>query len=114
MPAPIKPSATFKETLSHLPSIEGVERVDLVDSKETIVATIENQPGKQGSLAVYHYLKQQFDNLGAEAAKAGLALFGEHVEDARSRPGAHPNVDRLIEIAEGGESLAIEVVPRQG
>lgn len=114
MPAPIQPSATFKETLSYLPSIEGVERVDLVDARGTIVATIENQPGKQGSLAVYQYLKQQFGKLDAEGAEAGLALFGEHVEDARSRPGAHPNIDRLIEIAEGGESLAIEVVARQG
>jgi hypothetical protein len=32
------------------------------------------------------------------------------VPDARNRPGAHPNVDRLIAIADGGEALTIAVI----
>lgn len=113
MPAPIQPSATFKENLSQLPSIDGVARIDLVSSDGTVVATIENQPGKQGSLAVYQYLKQQFGTLDADAARAGMAVFAEHVADAQSRPGAHPNVDRLLEIASGADPLAIEVIAAQ-
>lgn len=87
-----------------------MQRIDLIDGNGAVVATIENQPGKQGSLAVYQYLKQAFDLLDEAAAKHGLAVFAEHTADARNRPGAHPNVDRLLEIAAGGGPLQIEVV----
>ncbi|MGR5559990.1 DUF2322 family protein, partial [Vibrio fortis] len=32
--------------------------------------------------------------------------------DARNRPGAHPNVDRLLAIVAGGEALQINVIAR--
>jgi hypothetical protein len=106
----IQPSNVFKDNLAQLPAIEGIERIDLVDGKGAVVASIENKPGKHGSLAVYHYLLQAFGTLDAEAAKHGLAVFAEHTADARNRPGAHPNVDRLLAIAAGGEALRIDVV----
>jgi hypothetical protein len=107
----IQPSATFKDNLQLLPPVDGLHRIDLVDEKGVVVASIENQPGKQGSLAVYQYLKQCFGSLDATAAEHGLAVFAEHTADARNRPGAHPNVDRLLAIAAGGVPLSIEVVP---
>ncbi|KAK0346990.1 MAG: DUF2322 family protein [Pseudomonadota bacterium] len=106
----IQPGATFKDNLQLLPPIDGITRIDLKDSTGTVVASIENQPGKQGSLAVYHYLQQVFGTLDAAAAEHGLAVFAEHTADARNRPGAHPNVDRLIAIVDGGDVLAIGVV----
>ena len=106
----IQSSVTFKDNLQQLPSIDGVQRIDLVDGQGAVVASIENQPGKQGSLAVYQYLKQVFDILDAKAAEHGLVVFAEHTEDARNRPGAHPNIDRLLEIATGGTPLRIEVI----
>jgi len=106
----IQPSNVFKDNLAQLPGIDGIERIDLVDGKGAVVASIENKPGKQGSVAVYHYLKQTFGALDAKAAEHGLAVFGEHTADARNRPGAHPNVDRLLEIAGGGEALRIDVI----
>lgn len=106
----IQPSNVFKDNLAQLPGIEGIERIDLVDGKGTVVASIENKPGKQGSVAVYHYLKQAFGALDAKAAEHGLAVFGEHTADARNRPGAHPNVDRLLDIVNGGEALRIDVI----
>ena len=114
MPAMIQPGATFKDNLQHLPPIDGVQRIDLVDGTGAVVASIENQPGKQGSLAVYQYLKQCFDTLDAKAAEHGLVVFGEHTADARSRPGAHPNVDHLLAIAAGGAPLNIEVIAASG
>jgi hypothetical protein len=110
MLAVIQLSAAFKENLQQLPSIDGVQRIDLVDGKGTVLASIENQPGKQGSLAVYQYLKQAFGTLDAKAAEHGLAVFAEHTADARNRPGAHPNVDRLLAIAAGGTALRIEII----
>lgn len=106
----IHPEATFKANLKQLPPVDGVDRIDLVDTAGVVVASIENQPGKQGSLAVYQYLKQSFGGLDAEAAEHGLAVFAEHTDDARNRPGAHPNVDRLLAIAAGGDPLTIEVI----
>lgn len=106
----IEPTQLFKDNLAQLPSIDAVQRIDLVDDKGTVVATIENQPGKQGSLAVYHYLRQAFGKLDGKAAEHGLAIFAEHTADARNRPGAHPNVDRLFEVAQGGQTLRIEVI----
>ncbi|RZK00542.1 MAG: DUF2322 family protein [Novosphingobium sp.] len=110
MPATIEPTASFKDNLAQLPSIEGIARIDLVDEAGAVVASIENQAGKQGSLAVYRYLKEHFASLDAQAADHGLAVFAEHTADARNRPGAHPNVDRLIAIVEGAAPLSIELV----
>jgi hypothetical protein len=110
MPAMIHPGATFKDNLQQLPSIDGVQRIDLIDEAGAVVASIENQPGKQGSVAVYQYLKQVFDILDANAAEHGLAIFAEHTADAHNRPGAHPNVNRLLAIVAGGRPLRIECI----
>lgn len=84
----IQPTHVFKDNLAQLPAIDGIERIDLVDAKGAVVASIENMPGKQGSLAVYHYLQQAFGALDAKAAEHGLAVFAEHTADARNRPGS--------------------------
>ena len=114
MLARIQPGATFKDNLQQLPPVDGVERIDLVDTHGAVVASIENQPGKQGSLAVYQYLEQAFGGLDAQAAGHGLDVFAEHTADARNRPGAHPNVDRLLAIAAGGAPLRIDVIAADG
>lgn len=110
MLAKIQLGATFKANLGLLPPVDGVGRIDLADGNGAVVASIENQPGKQGSLAVYQYLKQAFGTLDAQAAEHGLAVFAEHTADARNRPGAHPNIDRLLAIVAGGSPLQIEVI----
>jgi len=114
MVATIQPGAAFRDTLQQLPSVEAVQRIDLLDDAGAVIASIPNEPGKQGSLAVYQYLKQAFGRLDAGAAEHGLALFGEHKADAIQRPGAHPNIDRLLGIADGDAPLRLEVVPAHG
>ncbi len=110
MLAMIKPGTTFKDNLQQLPSIDGVQRIDLVNEAGTVIASIPNEPGKQGSLAVYQYLYRTFGALDGQAAQHGLEVFAEHTADARNRPGAHPNVDHLLAIAAGGAPLRIEVI----
>jgi hypothetical protein len=105
----IQPTASFKQNLQLLPSIEGVSRIDLLDDAGASVASIENLPGKQGSLAVYSYLAQCFETLNAEAAAHGVVFFAEHTEDAKQRPGAHPNIDHLLAIIAGAAPLSIKV-----
>jgi hypothetical protein len=107
----IQPGPAFKDNLRQLPPIDGIAAIDLIDDKGNVVASIENQPGKQGSVAVYNYLSRAFGTLDAKAAEHGLAIFGEHTADARNRPGAHPNVDRLLAIAAGGDALRIDIKP---
>ncbi|WP_338422093.1 DUF2322 family protein [Acetobacter sicerae] len=58
-------------------------------------------------MAVYQYLGRAFGVL--DAAAHGLAVFGEHMADARNRPEAHPNIDRLLEIVVGGGSYVLSV-----
>nr|WKF61964.1 hypothetical protein HUO10_006496 [Paraburkholderia busanensis] len=106
----IQPSNVFKDNLAQMPAIDGIARIDLVGGNGAVLASIENKPGKQGSLALYNYLHQTFGTLDAKAAEHGLALFAEHTADARNRPGAHPNVDLLLAIVAGGEPLRIDVV----
>lgn len=105
----IEAGPSFKDNLQQLPPINGIKRIDLCDGNGEVVASIENQPGKQGSVAVYQYLQQVFGALDAQAAEHGLLVFAEHTIDARNRAGAHPNVDRLLEIAAGGPVLQIKI-----
>lgn len=106
----IQPNSSFKDNLQLLPSIENLTRIDLTNSAGEVVASIENQPGKQGSLVVYQYLKQSFGVIDAKAATHGIAVFAEHTADAKNRPGAHPNIDHLLDIIEGGAALNVELI----
>lgn len=106
----IVPTASFAKNLQLLPPIENLVRVELTDPTGDIVATIENQPGKQGALAVYQYLGQNFDLVNSDAATHALAVFAEHTEDAKNRPGAHPNIDRLFAIIGGAAPLGVRLV----
>lgn len=108
----IQPTTSFKDNLRLLPSIDGLARINLADPTGAIIATIENQPGKQGSLAVYQYIQQFFGILDKQAASHALEIFAEHTEDARNRPGAHPNIDRLLDIIGGSTPLNIQLIAR--
>ncbi len=105
----IQSTASFKDNLALLPSVEAIARIDLIDPNGTTVASIANEAGKQGSLAVYQYLAQNFSLLDATAATHALGVFAEHTADAKARPGAHPNIDRLLEIIGGASPLTIKV-----
>jgi len=106
----ITPAPAFKENLQQLPSIDGLLRIELVDAEGAVVTTIENLPGKQGSLSVYQYLHTAIGRIDAKAAVHGLAIFGEHTEDAKNRPGAHPNIDLLLDIVANDTALTARLV----
>ena len=106
----IEPTASFKDNLQLLPSAENLVRIELTDPSGDVVASIENQPGKQGSLVVYQYLGQTFGLIDAKAASHGVEVFAEHTADAKNNRGAHPNIDRLFDIIEGGPALNVRLV----
>ncbi len=99
---------SFAENLKKLPGISHLAAINLIDKDENVVATIENKAGSQGSLAVYNHLAQTYGSINVDAAKKGLEIFAEHAEDERSNPGKHPNIARLIAIADGSPGLRVK------
>ena len=90
----------FADTLASLPAADHLRGLDIVDAAGSVVHHIPAAPGKMGSLRVYAALAQRFGGaLDAAAVAQGLQWFAEHVADARARPGAHPNIDLLLDAA---------------
>lgn len=101
--------STFNENLAGLPGIEGIARIELL-SGNTVIATIENKAGSQGSLRVYRHLADKHGAITPAAAQEGLDLYAEHTADARNNPGKHPNIDRLFDLVKNSATLTVQVV----
>ena len=87
----------FKETLDTLPPADQLRGLDIVDAQGAVVHHIPAAPGKMGSLRVYNALAERFGGaLNPESVAQGLIWFAEHVPDAQAHPGAHPNIDLLL------------------
>lgn len=100
----------FAENLKALPGVSHLSAIELLDAEGQVVSTIEHKPGQVGSLAVYNHLGQTFGAITAEAAKKGLELYAEHTADAQAHPGKHPNIDRLLALAQEGGTLRVRHV----
>lgn len=100
----------FADNLKQLPSISHLSELQLLDASGAVVATIENKPGKAGSLALFAALAAKHGGINVAAAKEGIELFAEHTADARANPGKHPNVDRLFEVVATGRGYAVKLV----
>lgn len=94
---------SFAEVLAGLPAVDHLAAIELT-GPDGETATVENKPGSQGSLKVYHYLLEKFGSLDVKAANAGLIMYAEHTMDARANPGKHPNIDRLLAIVADGRA----------
>ncbi len=93
----------FAEILATLESADHLTKLELRTPDGQLAAAIENKPGSQGSLKVYHHLYKKYGAITPEAAQDGLELYAEHTADARANPGKHPNIDRLLDlIAQNG------------
>lgn len=100
----------FADNLKQLPSIAHLAALNLVDAAGNTVASIENKPGKAGSLAVYAALAAKHGAINVAAAEDGLALFAEHTDSARAHPGSHPNIDRLLDVIASGQGYTVQLV----
>jgi hypothetical protein len=98
----------FAENLKKLPGVSHLAALLLLDAAGNEVARIENKQGSAGSVAVYNHLAQTYGSLTQEAARKGLEIYAEHTDDARLNSGKHPNIDRLLSIAEGAPVLRIK------
>lgn len=102
---------TFAEHLKQLPPVSHLAALQLIDAQGLVAATIENKPGKAGSLAVYHALAAKHGGINVAAAEEGLTLFAEHTASARQHPGSHPNIDRLLEVLACGQGYCVRLIP---
>ena len=99
----------FADKLKTLPGVSHLAALQLLDAAGEVVATIENKPGQAGSLAVYNHLGQLHGAITPEAAAQGIEIYAEHSEDARLNPGKHPNIDRLVQWAQGSASYEVRL-----
>ena len=100
----------FSDVLLTLDSADEVRCIELYYENGKPAGAIENKPGSQGSVKVFHHLYKMFGGITLDAAVEGLALYAEHTEDAENCPGKHPNVDRLINVLENEEPLTVKVI----
>jgi len=103
---------SFADNLQQLPTVDHLEQLDVLDEQGRCLTSIPNQPGKAGSLAVYHALWLRHGKLDANAAAEGLTLFAEHTSKAREHPGQHPNIDRLLELIGTTRVWQVRLTPR--
>lgn len=102
----------FSDRLQQLPSVAHIAALQLLTANGQPLATLENKPGQAGSVAVYHALAALYGGtLTPAAATLGLEWYAEHTTDAAAHPGKHPNIDRLLALAQGGEALQVLTVP---
>lgn len=100
----------FADNLKQLPSVSHLAALLLLDVAGNVVATIENKPGKVGSLTIYAALAVKHGGISVVAAHEGLAMFAEHTADARAHPGSHPNIDRLLTVIASGVGYGVRQV----
>lgn len=100
----------FADNIQQLPTIDHLSELQLIDASGTVTATVENKPGKAGSLRVYNALAAKHGSINVAAAQEGLVIFAEHTTDAQANPGKHPNIDRLLEVIASGQSYSVKLV----
>ena len=101
--------STFAENLKTIPTVENTVILRLYNEREDLVSIIPNIPGRQGSIRIFQHLADAKGQINFEAAKEGLRLFGENVEDAQKNPGKHQKLELLLGL-KNRETLRIESV----
>ena len=99
----------FSDVLLTIDNTDHVQRIELYHEDGSAAGVIENKPGSQGSVKVFHHLYKMFGCISLDAAVEGLSLYAEHTEDAENCPGKHPNVDKLIDVLENEAPLTVKV-----
>ena len=98
---------TFAENMKSMPDIDHVNGITLYED-QAIVGQIPNAEGKKNSLKIYcHLLGFVNGAISPDKAEEGLALYAEHVADAKVNPGKHPNIDILFDVLQGRKINAV-------
>jgi hypothetical protein len=101
----------FNDILLTLDYSDHIDRIEIY-RHNSLIGTIENKPGSQGSIKVYQHLWKLFGAITLDAAIEGLDLYSEHTEDAQKNPGKHPNIDRLLSVMEDEQPLDLKIIKK--
>ena len=99
----------FEENLKILPTADKTVLLRLYNQRNELVSIIPNIPGRQGSVRVFKHIADKKGLIDFEAAKEGLRIFEEKIEDARNNPGKHQKLELLLGM-KSRENLRIENV----
>ncbi len=100
----------FSDILPTLENTGHILRIELFNDDGSSAGVIENKPGSQGSIKVYHHLWKKWGSITIQAAEHGLKLYAEHTEDAENYPGKHPNIDRLLGVIQDKKPLSVRII----
>lgn len=100
--------AGMKENIAALPPSDSVKRVTI--KGPSLDVTIDNVPGKKASVRIYSYLASQNQGkITPQAARTGLDLYDEMVQEAKLHPGSHSNIDILLNVVSDDSTLEVVV-----
>jgi diaminopimelate decarboxylase len=75
---------------------------------------IPNMKGKEASLQIYAAITTNDGHISQEGAQKGLTIYGDSLRDeAKERPGSHPEADRLESIARSKQAVRCDVIRRE-
>ncbi|MBS1256151.1 MAG: 2,3,4,5-tetrahydropyridine-2,6-dicarboxylate N-succinyltransferase [Deltaproteobacteria bacterium] len=100
---------TFEENLKLIATAEKTVLLRLYNQRDELVSIIPNIPGRQGSVRIFRHIADKNGIIDFEAAKEGLKIFEEKVEDVRNNPGKHQKLELLLGL-KNRENLRIETV----
>ena len=103
-------TSSFKDILPTLKDASHIQKLNLLGEGSEIIDSIENIPGKSGSVTVYYHVSMDSGQLNKATAEQALQLYAEHTEDARQNPGKHPNIDRLFDIINNNLTYQVDVI----
>ena len=86
----------FSENLVSIPKCKFTVLVRVYNEKKDLLSIIPNIHGKQGSVQIFEHISDAKGYINFEAAKWGISLYGENLEDAKKNPGKHKNLELLI------------------
>ncbi len=100
---------TFEENLKSIPTAEKTVLLRLYNESDELVSVIPNISGRQGSVRVFRHIADKKGRIDFQAAKEGLRIFEEKVQDARNNPGKHQKLELLLKM-KSSETFRIENV----
>src|SRR5690606_6591566 len=100
----------FSDILPTLENADHILRIEFFHQDGSSAGILENKPGSQGSVKVYHHLWKKWGSITPQAAEYGLELYGEHTEDAENYPDKHPNIDRLFTVIQDNNPLSVKMI----
>lgn len=103
-------TSSFKDILPTLIDSSHIQQLNLLNERGEIIDSIENIPGKSGSVSVYYHVSVENGQLDKMTAQQALQLYAEHTEDARQNPGKHPNIDRLFDIIDNNLTYQVNAI----